>query len=117
MDMERVKAEVADLLRTWHRGPDSAIPRRKVLEFLEYVGLKVSDRTLRRIYTAIPEVRSSCGRPRKGLYWSDDLEEARRQVSRERDRGLACMARGSRAYRALQARRQPDLFPGQGARP
>lgn len=106
-----LKCEVARILSTWHRGPGRAIPRRALLEILEIWGLKISDRTLRRVYGAIPNVCYSCGGPRRGLYWSDDEREIRTVINRERSRGLACMVRGAKMRKALAARGQGILLP------
>ena len=109
-----VRLEIIQFLQTWHRGPGRAIPRTEVLEHLRLCGHRLSDRTLRRTYTTIRQVYYSCGGPRRGLYWSEDERDARDLIEREHGRGIACLARGSRAAHALAERGQGILISGRG---
>lgn len=110
MTDDLIKDKIAEWLKRNALGRENAKPRRVLRDFVTYeLFHKISDRTLRRIYSSMNHVGYACSNP-KGIFWIDDLRELRAFKAEQEAKAVSIFTRTKKTQFAVEGRRQPDLF-------
>ena len=92
-----------------HQGKQNAIPRKVLLAHLHSLGHTVTDRTLRRAYSAIPSIGYSVEGEHRGLFWITSRDEAHGVERCQHSKAMATLAREKRIREAVP-QGQMELF-------
>ena len=108
-DEDLIKDQIVLWLKTNALGRENAKPRRLLKNHLVYaLFLEISDRTLRRYYSAMNHVGYACRDP-KGIFWIDDIGELRAFKAEQESKAISIFTRTKKTQIAIEGERQMEL--------
>lgn len=94
-----------------HQGRENAVPRRCLKAHLHSLGHTLTDRTLRRAYTKIPQMGYTIEGEKRGLFWITSRDEAREVEGNQHAKAMAALVREKEIReKAIPAPVQGELF-------